>query len=212
MSDSPKHDGTRAALIAAALHLFGKQGYAATSTREIAARAGTNVASIAYHFGGKEGLRSACGAAVAERVAQVTGPPQEHGPLSPAEAGAILEAGLRAAVRFLTAASDSEHVVGFMFREMTEPGGVLDEVYARFIEAKHRELCTLWAAATGREAESEETRLAVFATVGQAVYFRFGRPIVLKRMGWASIGPEEAERIADVLVEYLRGAIERNRI
>ena len=35
---------------------FGEKGFAATSIREIAALAGSNIASISYHFGGKEGL------------------------------------------------------------------------------------------------------------------------------------------------------------
>jgi len=212
MTDSPNIDGTRDALIVAALCLFGRHGYAASSTREIAARAGTNVASIAYHFGGKDGLRKACGVAVAERIARVAGPPQEHGALSAAEAQAILEGVLRAAVRFLTSSPDADDIVGFIIRELSDPGEVLDDIYGRFIEAKHRELCVLWAAATGCEAESEATRLAVFAMIGQAVYFRIGRSIVLKRMGWATTGPDEAARIADVLIEYLRGAIERSRI
>ena len=60
MPDSAQGESTRDKLIAAGLHLFGRKGFAATSTREIAARAGTNVASIAYHFGGKDGLRMAC--------------------------------------------------------------------------------------------------------------------------------------------------------
>ncbi|TIX80566.1 MAG: TetR family transcriptional regulator, partial [Mesorhizobium sp.] len=52
-------DMTRAALVRAALKLFGRQGFDGTSTREIAAEAKANIGSIAYHFGGKEGLRAA---------------------------------------------------------------------------------------------------------------------------------------------------------
>ncbi len=50
---------TRAALIQAALRLFGQKGFDGTSTREIATAAGANIGSIAYHFGGKEGLHTA---------------------------------------------------------------------------------------------------------------------------------------------------------
>ena len=53
-------DMTRDALVRAALKLFGRQGFDGTSTREIAAEAKANIGSIAYHFGGKEGLRAAC--------------------------------------------------------------------------------------------------------------------------------------------------------
>ena len=50
---------------------FADKGYAATSVREIAALAGTNVASISYHFGGKEGLRAACSEHIVELMGGV---------------------------------------------------------------------------------------------------------------------------------------------
>jgi AcrR family transcriptional regulator len=43
-------------LLIAAKELFAEKGYAATSTREIAARAGCNLSLIAHYFGSKEGL------------------------------------------------------------------------------------------------------------------------------------------------------------
>ena len=65
---SPRSDATRAALVAAGLDLFGRRGFEATSTREIAAAAGVNLAAIAYHFGSKDGLRLACADFIAART------------------------------------------------------------------------------------------------------------------------------------------------
>src|SRR3954471_12078484 len=48
--------GTRERLLEAASALFSEQGYAATGTRAIAARAACNVALISHYFGSKEGL------------------------------------------------------------------------------------------------------------------------------------------------------------
>src|SRR3954468_14140542 len=48
--------GTRERLLEAASALFSEQGYAATGTRAIAARAKCNVALISHYFGSKEGL------------------------------------------------------------------------------------------------------------------------------------------------------------
>ena len=67
-------DQTRAALIRAALKLFGRQGFEGTSTREIAALANANIGSIAYHFGGKEGLRAACADYIVETIGGIAGP------------------------------------------------------------------------------------------------------------------------------------------
>ena len=49
------------------------------------------------------------------------------------------------------------------------------------------------------EAESPETRLAVFATIGQVLYFRLARPAVMRRMGWQAIGAAESEAIAGII-------------
>ena len=68
---SARSEATRAALVRAALDLFGARGYEATSTREIAAAAEANIAAIAYHFGGKEGLRLACADFVVATISEV---------------------------------------------------------------------------------------------------------------------------------------------
>lgn len=47
---------TRAQLLEAAEQLFSDRGYKGASMREITKRAGTNIASSHYHFGGKEAL------------------------------------------------------------------------------------------------------------------------------------------------------------
>src|SRR5258706_2235424 len=55
---APRSDGeqSRGRLLHAGLRLFAQQGFAKTSTREIAEAANTNVASISYYFGDKAGL------------------------------------------------------------------------------------------------------------------------------------------------------------
>ena len=52
----PDEHATRARLLAAALTQFAQKGFAATSTRELAAAADCNISMIAHYFGSKEGL------------------------------------------------------------------------------------------------------------------------------------------------------------
>lgn len=47
---------TRLRLLEAGLAVFSEVGYHGATIREIAGRAGTNIAAISYHFGGKDGL------------------------------------------------------------------------------------------------------------------------------------------------------------
>lgn len=49
-------DDVEARLLAAALRLFGKRGYAAVSVREVARAAGVTTPAVYYYFGSKRGL------------------------------------------------------------------------------------------------------------------------------------------------------------
>jgi AcrR family transcriptional regulator len=213
MKDPPKPaDGTAADLIGAGLHLFGQKGFAATSTREIAALAGTNVASIAYHFGSKDGLRQACGTEVIRQIGAVLGAIDASADKSPAAAATQLEMMLRAMVRFIVTPGDADRLVPFMLREVAEDGPVLDAIYGAMVEPMHKRFCMLWSDATGQQAESAQTRLTVFSLIGQVLYFRIGRPIVSRRMNWSAPGPAEASEIADLLIANLRSILERERL
>lgn len=203
--------GTAADLIAAALRLFGQKGFAATSTREIAAAAHTNVASIAYHFGGKDGLRRACGQEIIRRVSSVLGPATPEVNLPPDMAIKAIEGAIRTMAAFMLTRPEAEDIVPFMLRELAENGPVLEDVYSTMFAPVHGRLCRLWSAITGQPAESEKTRLLVFTLIGQLLYFRIGRPIVERRMGWPKTGADEAQKVADILIGNLHAIIEKER-
>ncbi len=64
---------TRHLLLDAARRRFARDGYAATTVREIAEEAGVNVALISRYFESKEGLFGACLAAAVEEVSRTSG-------------------------------------------------------------------------------------------------------------------------------------------
>lgn len=211
MPTGPSESLTRASLIEAGLFLFGHKGFEATSTRQLAARAKTNVGSIAYHFGGKAGLRTACARAVAERVGAVVPPDAPPEGISPADALDRIEQIVRALISLILSAPQVQDMVAFMVRELSDPGEIADLIYAEFLAPRHSAMSALWAAATGRSKEDETVKLAVFATIGQVLYFRIARPFVERRMGWRRIGPEQAGKISELIVANLRANIERQR-
>lgn len=57
---SASGDDARELLLNAAIPLFAKKGFSGTSVKDIADKAGVNVALVSYHFGGKEGLYKTC--------------------------------------------------------------------------------------------------------------------------------------------------------
>ncbi len=202
-------DSTRQALVEAALDGFGGKGFEGTSTRKIAEAAKTNIASIAYHFGGKEGLRKACAefvVATIRSVAEAALRPEDEATfarLGREEARERLAAIIERMAGFILTNPRASLVVRFMLREMIQPSVALDIIYGGIIEPTHKRLCRLWAAATGGEPESEATRLAVFAMMGQVLYFRIGREIVQRRMGWDKIGKDEAQAISRLVAGNL---------
>ncbi|BCH28014.1 CerR family C-terminal domain-containing protein [Mesorhizobium sp. L-8-3] len=189
---------TRRALVHAALRLFGAKGFDGTSTRDIASAANANIGSIAYHFGGKEGLRAACAAFIVETIQSIASQalsPGTEGPIGKAAAVAQLNAAIERMVAFVVAQPAAGEIVQFVLRELAHPTAALDTIYDGVFEPLHRRLCGLWAEATGEDAESEATKIAVFTMIGQVIYFRIGREAVLRRMGWKEFGSQEVTEV-----------------
>jgi AcrR family transcriptional regulator len=203
-------DATRLALISAALDLFGAKGFEAASTRAVAAAAGANLASIAYHFGGKEGLRLACADHVVQTIRGALAPAlaaSAASPLTPTIARALLERVVEAIIAFLVVRPEAQSIARFVVREMFEPTEAFERIYAEAFAPMHERFCVVWAAATGAPAQSVETRLATLAMLGQILYFRIGRRVALRRLGWNDIGPREGEAIRATLVGHLDAAL-----
>jgi AcrR family transcriptional regulator len=199
-------EATRAALVAAALDLFGRKGFEGTSTREIAAAAKANIGSIAYHFGGKDGLRVAAADHIVDTIQGVAGHALAllpDAPGGPEMAQARLRAVLERMVDFIVAGPQAGEIVQFLLREMAQPSAALDRIYDGVFDPVHRRLCAIWESATGEPAESERTRLTVFTLIGQVVYFRIGREAVIRRMGWPAIGRSEAAKVAAIAADNL---------
>lgn len=208
----PSSEKTRAALIEAGLRLFGEKGFSAASTREIAAAAGANIGSIAYHFGGKEALRDACAAHIVETMTSVAVPVlNAPAPADAAAARMQLRLVVERMAGFMLAGSEAAGFVRFILHELQYPTRALDIIYAGVFEPVHRRLCGIWAVATGEDPDSEAVKIAVFAMIGQLVYFRIGREAVIRRLGWDGIGAQEAQTIAAVALENLMAAIAARR-
>jgi len=191
------------ALIHAGLKLFGRQGFDGTSTRQIAALANANIGSIAYHFGGKEGLHAACADFIVETIRSIARPVLADPPADPASAAEGLAEAVERMVSFFVASPEAGEIAQFVMRELAQPSAALDRIYQGVFAPLHERLCRAWGAATGEDPESERTRLTVFTLIGQVVYFRIGRQAVLRRMGWPEIGPREAKAIASVATANL---------
>lgn len=216
-SEVTSADNTRRALIESGLRLFGTKGFSATSTRELASEAKANVASIAYHFGSKEGLRKAIAEMIATTVRGVLDAAFDAAarslPDDPERRAEVARERVVGAIErvatFLLASPLGEMFPRFVLREMAEQSIAFDILYAGVFEPLHKRLCGLFAAATSGNPDSEETKLSVFALIAPLLYFRIGAPAVQRRMGWAGYGPVEARKIAGVVERLVAARLDQ---
>jgi AcrR family transcriptional regulator len=202
-------EATRMSLLGAGLDLFGRKGFDATSTRDIARAAGVNIAGIAYHFGGKVGLHRACAELIGRTIAALfpaaeATDARRDDDLSPDEAlERFLEVGSGFA-RFLLARPEAEAIARFMVREQMDPTATFSIVFEGLIRPRHARMCRLWGRAVGEDPKSEDVIIAVSTVIGQIVFFRVGRATALRVLGWETIDGERVERILAVVRETIR--------
>ena len=208
-------DQTRLALIRAALTQFGRVGYDGATTRDIAAEAKANIGSIAYHFGGKEGLHEACARHIVDTMQELARPVltalPDAGSLQPDQAEALLRLALERMAGFVIGQPEAGAIVSFILRELDRPTAALDTVYTGVFEPVHRRFCEVWAAATGEDAESDATKIRVFTLIGQVVYFRIGREAVRRRMGWDRVGEAETAQVVEAAQANLAAILAASR-
>ena len=174
----PRSDGaqSRERLLLTAMRLFAEQGFAKTSTREIALAAGTNIASISYYFGDKAGLYRAAFT--------------EPAPNPPADLDKFIAPGatLRESLTMFYGMILAELKQGDLarlcmrlwFREMLEPTGVWHEEIDNGIKPAQAALVmVLGRHMDVHEPDDDLARLA-FSIVGLAIHLMVTREVIDK--------------------------------
>lgn len=208
MNAAPDHrsaslPGTRDRLVASALELFALGGFGAVGIRELSQHAATNVASIRYHFGNKEGLYHA---AVQQAVADLLGF------LLPATAGlrqgVLAAAGDRAVLARLAMDYVDQSVRGYLgdpsmrlclaliMHEYTTPTSAFDIIYDGFISPHQGAVNSLVAAAIGVPPHAPEAIVRTHALVGQIMVLLIGRPVLLRRLDWDAFSESRIDEVS----------------
>ena len=161
---------TRSKILDTAERLFGEQGYAATSLRQITAGADVNLAAIHYHFGSKDDLLDAIVVRKAapvnlERLAMLDRLEAAPGT---AAVGDIVKAFLEPAFTKIDKNPGFSKLMGRLYGEGVMPGIVakhFQDVIARFTAAFDRAL---------RHLSDLERQLRVQFLVGSMAHVMFG--------------------------------------
>ncbi|MES2900541.1 MAG: CerR family C-terminal domain-containing protein [Pseudomonadota bacterium] len=166
---------SRERLLLSAMRLFAEQGFAKTSTREIALAAGTNVASISYYFGDKAGLYRAAftqpGLDRGDDIAAFTDP------------AISLRGSLRAFyLQMLAPLKQGDMArlcMRLWYREMLEPTGLWRDEINNDIKPAHAGLVLMLGRHLGMAGQHDEDldRLG-FCIAGLAVHLMVGREVI----------------------------------
>ncbi|HTY18349.1 MAG TPA: CerR family C-terminal domain-containing protein [Myxococcota bacterium] len=208
----PERLGTRERLLAAAGAAFAAGGYRGAPLREIAERAGANLASANYYFGSKQKLYLEVARAEFERLEQRLA---ERGAAVAPEAldglprPALIEL-LRARIRItLEAILDPASVHGkLMQRELAEPSEALPVIVRRHIDPMRRSMDAI----LGRLApqlDGEEVERCTRSVIGQIGFYLTHRPALLLLMGRRAYPPGFVAELADHVTEFSVGGIDR---
>lgn len=190
----------RTRILEAAETLFADRGFAATSVRELAGRAGVNVAMIHYYFGSKAGLYRSLFEFEVGRVRSLL----ESAAGLEGTARERIASFIRAYTRFLTS---HPSVARILQRELLNDSGVLREIVRPQIARNHTILSGIIRdGIESREFRDLDAELAPVSLVGMMAFFVIVRPIVSGFLG-DDIGDDAfAERLAEhTIALFLNG-------
>ena len=192
-------EDARERLLQAGLRLFALQGYAKTSTRELAEAAQVNVAAISYYFGDKAGLYRAVffepmGGAPSAEDTRFADPTLSLDQALRGFYAAFLEPFRRGPqVRLCTK---------LHFRELLEPTGLWDEHLAHGIRPLHDALVRVLCRHLGSaETDADLLRLAV-ALAGLGVHLHVGHDVNEQLAPGLMDGADALDLWSDRLVRF----------
>jgi AcrR family transcriptional regulator len=193
--------------------LFAERGFHGTTARDIATRAGVNLAAGNYHYGSKKELYLEV---LRAQFAETRAVLKRRGALRPAtELSRLPRAGLVAVLHARTQVM-LDMLIGpppgvhgtLMQREMTDPSDALPVIVEEFVRPMKQEMEEIVAHLAPGLRPREVERCA-FSIVAQVLFYRFAMPAMLKMWGLHTYPRGLARQAADHITEFSLGGLER---
>ena len=184
-------DVTTERLLDAAIAVFAEKGFAQATLAEITERAGTNIASVNYHFGSKASFYAAV---VAHHIRKLAGPLPEHDPEIPPEHR--LASFIRWLMRKMTACGNEASMMELQRQEFARPSPLLDEIVEEMIRPEIVCLESIIRELVPTRTSDETVRRHVLSVMGQCTFYRHARPVLQRLYPDLEIDESETDRIA----------------
>jgi TetR/AcrR family transcriptional regulator, regulator of cefoperazone and chloramphenicol sensitivity len=205
-------DRTRSKLVEAAGEIFGELGFHHATVRQICDRAGTNIASVNYHFGNKTGLYTEVvrRSMRAARLDQVRDALDQQA--SPDE---ILRSAVKARLESLWGQDLEDWHFRIIMHELAKPTPAMNQVVTEAIRPVYARLRELLGRILRLPPDHEKTRLCAHSIMGQIMFYAFARPVIARLWPEMKLTSPQvtlvANHIADFSLAYLRAAASDRR-
>jgi len=209
--DAGELQDTRRRILAGAGELFAERGFRATTMRDIAERAGVNLAAAHYHFGSKQALYLEVVRALFDRLeARLAARGANPLEASRAHTREELERMLLSRVEtMLETVLDPAGIHGrIVLREMVDPSAALPVIVKQFIEPQRREMDRL-VARLAPELTTAEVEYCTRSIVGQAFFYQTHRPALLQLMGRVRYPRGFEREAAEHITAFSRGGLDQ---
>jgi len=207
---------TRNRVLKVAVRLFAERGFNHVSIRDICKEAGSNIASVNYHFGDKMGLYRELISTVAEGMNAAKHTAFGEG------AGRTPDERLRGYIRGfmhqLLSQSPEEAcwLERLIAREMTEPTPALDLIIEKGIRPAAERLTRLVSEVTGLPVSDPRVRMGAGAIQGLCIWYRSSRVVAERMFPELQFTPERIDQVADFVTEYslagIRALVQNKRV
>ena len=208
---APSETGTKARLLQAGRKVFAEQGIKNATVRDICALAGANVASVNYHFGGKDKLYVAVLQDYMEREAK------RHPHDLNVTKDSPWEDRLRAYVRSFLAqtlgdgTAENERLGKLLKQEFIEPSPHFGEIFERNCRPKHSYLLDIVRHMLPGVEEVVVSRCGS-SIIGQCVLFDFAKEALTRMNPELTLKASNIEHITEFIMQFSLGGIERIRM
>lgn len=207
---SPPETGTKARLLHAGRKVFAENGLKNATVRDICTLAGANVASVNYHFGGKEKLY----------VSVLQDYLEQENRRNPRDLGVTERSSpterLRAYVRsFLLqtlgdGTPENERLGKLLTQEFIEPSQFFGEIFEKHCRPMHNLLLDIVRQMVP-EADTATVSRCASSIIGQCVLFDYAKEAISRMSPDLTLKASNIEHITDFIMQFSLGGIERIR-
>jgi TetR/AcrR family transcriptional regulator, regulator of cefoperazone and chloramphenicol sensitivity len=202
---APESTKSRQRILLAACELFADKGLRNTTIRDICQKAGANVAGVNYHFGSKDKLYET----VCKHLFGLS--EDKSYPIFKIDKDLDPEQKLRLFIQNLLSAvlckGKSVWMEKIMGREMIESTGLLDIIVKEIIRPRYKQLLSIVKELIDSKATNERALKCCLSIVGQCLYYRFARPIILQINPQQKFDADGIKELAEHITLFSLGAI-----